>query len=250
MCIRDRICTYLGQKLGAATVSSFSDGEIRVKVDENVRGADIFVVQSTCQPVNDSLLELLIIIDALKRSSANRITAVIPYFGYGRQDRKDQPRVPISAKLVADLISTAGADRVLTMDLHAGQIQGLSLIHISSTAIWDLCFWEWSWIGVVALRLRNSFVTGSLLWQGHRSWDLCRQNGQMTFFNAPVDVGVRLRPLNTISGGGDYYAAKFTMKMRRLLAVWPGMRVSSERRRRCWPWQGPGCRPIIDGRPF
>lgn len=118
------ICACLGQKLGEATVSSFSDGEIRVKVDENVRGADVFVVQSTCQPVNDSLLELLIIIDALKRSSANRITAVIPYFGYGRQDRKDQPRVPISAKLVADLISTAGADRVLTMDLHAGQIQG------------------------------------------------------------------------------------------------------------------------------
>lgn len=118
------ICAYLGQKLGEATVSSFSDGEIRVKVEENVRGADVFVVQSTCQPVNDSLLELLIIIDALKRSSANRITAVIPYFGYGRQDRKDQPRVPISAKLVADLISTAGADRVLTMDLHAGQIQG------------------------------------------------------------------------------------------------------------------------------
>lgn len=118
------ICACLGQKLGEATVASFSDGEIRVKVDENVRGADVFVVQSTCQPVNDSLLELLIIIDALKRSSANRITAVIPYFGYGRQDRKDQPRVPISAKLVADLISTAGADRVLTMDLHAGQIQG------------------------------------------------------------------------------------------------------------------------------
>ncbi len=118
------ICGYLGIKLGEATVSSFSDGEIRVKVEENVRGADVFVVQSCCQPVNDSLMELLIIIDALKRSSANRITAVIPYFGYARQDRKDQPRVPISAKLVADLITTAGADRVLTMDLHAGQIQG------------------------------------------------------------------------------------------------------------------------------
>src|SRR5713226_128245 len=115
------ICAYLGTKLGAATVSSFSDGEIRVKIEENVRGGDVFVVQSSCQPVNDSLMELLIIIDALKRSSANRITAVIPYFGY---DRKDQPRVPISAKLVADLISTAGTDRVLTMDLHAGQIQG------------------------------------------------------------------------------------------------------------------------------
>jgi ribose-phosphate pyrophosphokinase len=114
----------LGQKLGEATVSSFSDGEIRVKIDENVRGADVFVAQSCCQPVNDSLMELLIIIDALKRSSANRITAVVPYFGYARQDRKDQPRVPITAKLVADLITTAGADRVLSMDLHAGQIQG------------------------------------------------------------------------------------------------------------------------------
>ena len=118
------ICTYLDQKLGEATVSSFSDGEIRVKIDENVRGADVFVVQSCCQPVNDSLMELLIIIDALKRSSANRITAVVPYFGYARQDRKDQPRVPITAKLVADLMTTAGADRVLSMDLHAGQIQG------------------------------------------------------------------------------------------------------------------------------
>jgi ribose-phosphate pyrophosphokinase len=122
--LAQEISTYLGQKLGEATVSSFSDGEIRVKIDENVRGADVFVVQSCCQPVNDSLMELLIIIDALKRSSANLITAVIPYFGYARQDRKDQPRVPITAKLVADLITTAGADRVLTMDLHAGQIQG------------------------------------------------------------------------------------------------------------------------------
>ncbi len=122
--LAQEIAEYLGQKLGEATVSSFSDGEIRVKIDENVRGADVFVVQSCCQPVNDSLMELLIIIDALKRSSANRITAVVPYFGYARQDRKDQPRVPITAKLVADLITTAGADRVLAMDLHAGQIQG------------------------------------------------------------------------------------------------------------------------------
>jgi ribose-phosphate pyrophosphokinase len=118
------ICAYLGVKLGDATVGSFSDGEIRVRIEQNVRGADVFVVQSSCDPVNDSLMELLIMIDALKRSSANRITAVIPYFGYARQDRKDEPRVPISAKLVADLISTAGTDRVLTMDLHAGQIQG------------------------------------------------------------------------------------------------------------------------------
>lgn len=118
------ICSYLGIALGEATVSSFSDGEIRVKIEQNVRGGDVFVVQSCCDPVNTSIMELLIMIDALKRSSAYRITAVIPYYGYGRQDRKDQPRVPITAKLVADLISTAGADRVLTMDLHAGQIQG------------------------------------------------------------------------------------------------------------------------------
>jgi ribose-phosphate pyrophosphokinase len=118
------ICGYLGVPMGEATVSSFSDGEVRVKIEENVRGADVFVVQSCCHPVNNSIMELLIMLDALKRSSASRITAVIPYFGYARQDRKDQPRVPITAKLVADLVTTAGADRVLTMDLHAGQIQG------------------------------------------------------------------------------------------------------------------------------
>ena len=118
------ICGYLGIALGEATVSSFSDGEIRIRIEENVRGADVFVMQSCCPPVNTAILELLIMIDALKRSSAYRITAVIPYFGYARQDRKDQPRVPITAKLMADLITTAGADRVLTMDLHAGQIQG------------------------------------------------------------------------------------------------------------------------------
>ena len=118
------ICGCLGIGMGAAAISSFSDGEIRIKIDENVRGADVFVVQSCCTPVNNSIMELLIMIDALKRSSASRITAVIPYFGYARQDRKDQPRVPITAKLVADLVTTAGADRVLTMDLHAGQIQG------------------------------------------------------------------------------------------------------------------------------
>ena len=132
------ICSYLGITLGDATVSSFSDGEIRIKIEENVRGADIFVVQSCCDPVNTSIMELLIMIDALKRSSAYRITAVIPYFGYGRQDRKDQPRVPITAKLVADLITTAGADRVLTMDLHAGQIQGFFNIpvdHLYATPV-------------------------------------------------------------------------------------------------------------------
>jgi len=118
------ICAFLEQPLGQATVSTFSDGEIRVKIEENVRGGDVFVIQSCCHPVNNSIMELLIMIDALKRSSASRITAVLPYFGYARQDRKDQPRVPISAKLVADLITVAGAQRVLALDLHAGPIQG------------------------------------------------------------------------------------------------------------------------------
>jgi ribose-phosphate pyrophosphokinase len=118
------ICDYLGIPLGRAEVSTFSDGETSIHIDENVRGGDVFVIQPTCPPVNHNLIELLTLIDALNRSSARRITAVIPYFGYARQDRKVKPRVPISAKLVSNLITTAGADRVLTMDLHAGQIQG------------------------------------------------------------------------------------------------------------------------------
>ncbi|MBM4123262.1 MAG: ribose-phosphate pyrophosphokinase [Nitrospira sp.] len=126
------ICGYLGVGLGEATVSSFSDGEIRVRIEENVRGSDLFLIQSCSQPVNTSIMELLIMIDAVKRSSAYRVTAVIPYFGYARQDRKDQPRVPITAKLMADLITTAGADRVLTMDLHAGQIQGFFNIPVDN----------------------------------------------------------------------------------------------------------------------
>lgn len=118
------ICKYLKVKLSDASVGKFSEGEIQVKINENVRGKDVFVVQSTCPPSNDNLMELLIMMDALRRASSKRITAVVPYFGYARQDRKDQPRVPITAKLVANLLTTAGADRVLTMDLHAGQIQG------------------------------------------------------------------------------------------------------------------------------
>jgi len=118
------ICKELGKKLGVVMVSRFSEGEIRVKIEDNVRGKDVFVVQPTCPPVNENLMELLIMLDALKRASAGRITAVVPYYGYARQDRKDQPRVPISAKLVANLLTVAGADRILTMDLHAGQIQG------------------------------------------------------------------------------------------------------------------------------
>jgi len=115
---------YLNVPLSDILVSRFSDGEIKIKIQENVRGKDVFIIQPTCPPVNDNLVELLILIDAAKRASANRITAVMPYYGYARQDRKDQPRVPITAKLVANLITAAGADRVLTMDLHASQIQG------------------------------------------------------------------------------------------------------------------------------
>jgi len=118
------ICERLGIECGRVSLYSFSDGENYVQIDENVRGADVFVIQPTSPPVNDNLMELLIMLDAFKRSSAHRITAVIPYYGYARQDRKDKPRVPITSKLVADLISTAGADRVLTIDLHASQIQG------------------------------------------------------------------------------------------------------------------------------
>lgn len=117
------ICDKLGVPLGDATVSRFQDGEVSVKFDENIRGGDVFIVQATAPPA-DNLMELLVMLDAAKRASARRVTAVLPYFGYARQDRKDQPRAPITAKLVANLITTAGADRALTMDLHSAQIQG------------------------------------------------------------------------------------------------------------------------------
>jgi ribose-phosphate pyrophosphokinase len=119
-----KICASLGCAMGAASVEPFSDGEIRLQILENVRGADAFVVQPTCTPVDRHLMELLLMIDALRRASAERITAVLPYYGYARQDRKDKPRMPISARLIANLIQRAGADRVLTLDLHAAQIQG------------------------------------------------------------------------------------------------------------------------------
>ena len=118
------ICEYMGIELGRASVRNFADGEIYLQIQENVRGADVFIIQPTCSPVDSNLMELLLMIDALKRASAERITAVLPYYGYARQDRKDKPRVPISARLVAALLETAGADRVLTIDLHAAQIQG------------------------------------------------------------------------------------------------------------------------------
>ena len=122
--LADMICKNLGISLGKSTVTAFADGECSISINEPVRGVDVFIVQSTCKPVNDSLMELLVMIDAMKRASAGRITAVIPYFGYARQDRKAKARDPISAKLVANLLTVAGADRVLTMDLHAAQIQG------------------------------------------------------------------------------------------------------------------------------
>jgi ribose-phosphate pyrophosphokinase len=118
------ICAVLSVPLGKANVDRFPDGEVRLQIQENVRGADVFVVQPTCSPVNENLVELLIMLDAFRRASANRITAVMPYYGYARQDRKDRPRVPISSKLVADLVTSAGANRVLALDLHASQIQG------------------------------------------------------------------------------------------------------------------------------
>jgi ribose-phosphate pyrophosphokinase len=122
--LAEEIAQYLRVPLCDAEVSRFSDGEVFVQVNENVRGADVFVIQPTCPPVNDTLMELLVMIDALKRASAHRITAVLPYYGYARQDRKVQPRVPITAKLVADLLTAAGVDRLLALDLHAAQIQG------------------------------------------------------------------------------------------------------------------------------
>ena len=126
------VCQNLNVELGQAEVGRFPDGEVMVEVRQNVRGGDCFVLQSTCSPPNDNLMELLLLMDALRRASAKRITAVIPYFGYSRQDRKVAPRVPISAKLVADLITTAGASRVLTVDLHAGQIQGFFNIPVDN----------------------------------------------------------------------------------------------------------------------
>ena len=132
--LAQEICQLMGTKLGESEVKGFADGEASVSIYETVRGSDVFVVQSTCKPVNDNLMEMLVMIDALRRASAGRITAVIPYFGYARQDRKAKARDPISAKLVANMITTAGADRVLTMDLHAAQIQGFFDIPVDNLA--------------------------------------------------------------------------------------------------------------------
>jgi ribose-phosphate pyrophosphokinase len=136
--LTQEICDYLGLPLGLSAVKTFADGEIYLQIQENVRGADVFVVQPTCKPVDRNLMELLLTIDALRRASADRITAVLPYYGYARQDRKDKPRVPISAKLIAELLETAGADRILCLDLHAAQIQGffdIPVDHLFATPV-------------------------------------------------------------------------------------------------------------------
>lgn len=136
--LNERVCAQLGITPGKILVSRFSDGEIRVEVGENVRGKDTYVLQSTCPPVNENIMELLVVIDALKRASARRINAVIPYYGYGRQDQKEKPRVAITSKVVADLLSVAGAHRVITIDLHADQIQGffdIPVDHLFGTAV-------------------------------------------------------------------------------------------------------------------
>ena len=130
--LAESIAHSLGVRLGAAEIGRFSDGEVQVEITENVRGRDVFVLQSTCMPTNDNIMELLLMLDALKRASAMRITAVVPYFGYARQDRKVAPRVPISAKLLADIVTASGASRVLTVDLHAGQIQGFFNIPVDN----------------------------------------------------------------------------------------------------------------------
>ena len=139
------VCTYLGIPLGGAEISAFPDGEKIIRVEDDVRGRDCFVVQSTCAPVSEHLVELLIFLDCLRRASARRVTAVIPYFGYARQDRKDEGRVPITAKLVANLITTAGADRVLAIDLHAHQLQGffdIPVDHLTGELVLSKYFWD------------------------------------------------------------------------------------------------------------
>ena len=133
-----QICRHLKVRLGKALVSRFPDGEVKVQIHENVRGCDVFIIQPTCRPVNENIMELLIMMDALRRASAKRITAVMPYYGYARQDRKDRPRVPISSKLVADLLTSAGASRVVALDLHAGQVQGyfnIPVDHLYATPV-------------------------------------------------------------------------------------------------------------------
>lgn len=183
-----KICDEIGVKLGDADVTNFSDGEIAVNINETVRGADVFIVQSTCAPVNNNLMELLIMIDALKRASAGRITAVIPYYGYARQDRKAKARDPITAKLVADIITAAGADRVLTMDLHAAQIQGyfnIPLDHLLGVPILAQHF--------VKMNLEDVVVVSPDLGSVTRARNFAR------FLDAPIAIIDKRRPKANVS---------------------------------------------------
>jgi ribose-phosphate pyrophosphokinase len=189
MALTERICAHLGVPVGASSVRPFSDGETRVKIDENIRGKDVFIVNATSPPVNDNLMDLLILMDAARRASASRVTAVLPYFGYARQDRKDQPRVPITAKLVSNLIVAAGADRVLTMDLHCDQIQGffdIPVDHLSGEVAFVKHFQERG--------IENSLVvvspdTGSV----HRIRDFAKR------VDAPLAIVDKRRPKANVS---------------------------------------------------
>lgn len=170
--LTEEIAEYLGVSVGESKVVRFSDGEIHVKINESVRGADVFVIQPTCDPVNDNIMELLIMIDALKRASARRITAVIPYYGYARQDRKARARDPITAKLLANLITASGATRVITMDLHAGQIQGffdIPVDHLTGVPILAEFFTSKS--------LKNAIVVSPDLGGVPRSRDMAERIG-------------------------------------------------------------------------
>ena len=180
------ICDYLELPLGSCEVSQFSNENIFVRIQENVRERDVFVVQSLCSPVNHSLVELLIMIDALKRASAGRITAVVPYYAYGRTDKKDQPRVPITARLVADLLTVAGANRVLTLDLHAGQIQGFFAIPVDElTAEFMLCNY------IAQKKLDNLLVVATDIGISKRARDFAAR------LNAPLAIIEKRRVGNT-----------------------------------------------------
>ena len=205
--LAEEICKLMGTKLGEAEVGTFSDGEIFVSLYETVRGSDVFVVQSTCTPVNNNLMELLIMIDALKRASAGRITAVIPYYGYARQDRKAKARDPITAKLVANMLTAAGADRVLTMDLHASQIQGFFDIPVDNLA-------GRSMVSTRSAPAAVSMLATSLAVMGSRALALrsCQIQG---FFDIPVD-NLAGNPIFV-----DYYAKKYGSECENMMVVSP-----------------------------
>ena len=188
MALADCMCAHLGMTRSMATVGRFSDGELNAQLGENVRGCDVFLVNSTCPPVNDNLMELLMLIDAARRASAGRVTAVLPYFGYARQDRKDRPRVPITAKLVSNLIVAAGADRVLTIDLHCGQLQGffdIPLDHLTGDVVFAEYFTSEAFDNLVVV----SPDTGSV----HRVRDFARR------LDAPLAIVDKRRPKANLS---------------------------------------------------